>query len=273
MMPPRTTLDVPARELLCTSLSAAFLIFCTLYIFSFCLHQTTHEETHNRHVAARHLGICLTVSGDVDMLMSRRIDITLSSLLNHWRWGSTQVDLLVTFPSFLFVLKVLLPQFAACIVRRADFLLAEDQMSGSRRLQGSFGRRHSTAPVGLHVAVRMRAALLRARERLTERAAACRCSEASEVGLTPNHYGSGDGDDVECKQRTSTPILEGEFATHNPLNPITEGYGEVSGTTTSQTSQNDDDDAPQRRLSLNGPDEPVGSHMDHHSDDTGRLRK
>jgi hypothetical protein len=128
-MPPKARLGVPYFEVACSAIGVAFLLFASAFIFSFCLHQSTDANKKKNHAAAVDLALCLAV------------------------------DLLITFPVFLFVITVVFPQIAARIVD-ASRLEHETRHAARSSVFDEGG-------VPVVVAQRLIRALGRARTRLT----------------------------------------------------------------------------------------------------------
>ena len=127
-LPPKTRHGVPYFEVACSAIGVAFLIFASAFIFSFCLHQSTDADKKKNHAAAMDLALCLAV------------------------------DLLFTFPLFIFVITVVLPHLAARIV---DASRLEHEVRHAAR--SSFDK----GGVPVVIAQRLVKALDRARTRLT----------------------------------------------------------------------------------------------------------
>ena len=130
VLPPKVTLGFPYKEVFCSAIGVIFLLFASLYIFSFSLCQNDDSGKKRNHSAAIDLSLCLAV------------------------------DLVLTFPMFVFSVTVLCPHIAARIVRESR--LQHDSRHVARK-----ALKDGSVPV--FVAQRLFGALGRARNKIAER--------------------------------------------------------------------------------------------------------
>jgi hypothetical protein len=130
-LPPTPTWNLPAVKLCCSAIGVAFVIFGTMFIIKFGIHQNSDEEKERNRSAALDLGRCLVV------------------------------DLLFTSPMHLFIVHFVRPQLVVWVVHKTYLALERENIE-------AHGATTLTGPAGF-VFQRLAAWLYRARLRIAAR--------------------------------------------------------------------------------------------------------
>ena len=130
-LPPTPTWNLPAVKLCCSAIGVAFVIFGTMFIITFGIHQNSDEEKERNRSAALDLGRCLVV------------------------------DLLFTSPMHLFIVHFVRPQLVVWVVHKTHLALERENIE-------AHGATTATGPSGF-VAQRLASWLHRARLRIAAR--------------------------------------------------------------------------------------------------------